>query len=74
MSHPAGSVDAGFPSLRRGRIGTLGFIGPPKRNAVNLATRLAPIELLDASTGETVQLASLWEKTPAVLIFLRHFG
>ena len=38
-----------------------------------LARNLAGIEL-QASTGETVRLGSLWERRPIVLVFIRHFG
>ena len=39
----------------------------------SFAERLASIILPDAAGGE-VQLGSLWEKNPAVLVFLRHYG
>jgi len=40
---------------------------------VTLAARLAPIELPDVD-GRTVRLGSLWERGPAALVFLRHYG
>jgi hypothetical protein len=41
---------------------------------LKIATRLAPIELLETASDKRVRLGSLWEGRPAVLIFLRHFG
>jgi hypothetical protein len=38
-----------------------------------VAARLAPIVLPDAD-GQRVRLGSLWADTPAVLVFLRHYG
>lgn len=35
--------------------------------------KLAGIELRDCD-GEIVRLGSLWEKKPAILVFIRHFG
>jgi hypothetical protein len=29
---------------------------------------------LPATGGDPVRLGSLWERTPAVVVFLRHFG
>jgi hypothetical protein len=37
------------------------------------AGRLADIRLPDAD-GPEVRLGSLWGETPAVLVFLRHYG
>jgi hypothetical protein len=37
------------------------------------ATKLAPLELADWS-GQPVRLGTLWERRPAVLVFIRHFG
>ncbi|HTS75966.1 MAG TPA: hypothetical protein VMG40_07175 [Bryobacteraceae bacterium] len=39
----------------------------------SLAGSLAPIELPDAD-GRPVRLGSLWERQPAVVVFLRHYG
>ncbi|HPG28062.1 MAG TPA: hypothetical protein PLW10_20680 [Myxococcota bacterium] len=41
---------------------------------MRLATRLAPIELEDAESGERVRLGTLFSRRPTVLVFLRHFG
>lgn len=38
-----------------------------------LAARLADVTLPDAD-GSGVRLGSLWERGPAVLVFLRHYG
>ena len=38
-----------------------------------LAERLAPITLPDAD-GTQVQLGKLWTSSPAVVVFLRHYG
>ena len=38
-----------------------------------LSEALAPVELPDAG-GEKIRLGSLWERQPAVLVFLRHYG
>lgn len=38
-----------------------------------LAELLAPIVLPDAD-GQLVRLGSLWERQPAVIVFLRHYG
>jgi hypothetical protein len=38
-----------------------------------LAESLAPIVLPDAS-GQEIRLGSLWERQPAVVVFLRHYG
>ena len=35
--------------------------------------RLSELELVDCD-GKAVRLGSLWEKKPAVLVFIRHFG
>jgi len=37
------------------------------------ADSLAPIVLPDAD-GREIRLGSLWEKQPAVVVFLRHYG
>jgi hypothetical protein len=37
------------------------------------SSKLAPITLPDADS-HPVRLGSLWEKTPAVIVFLRHWG
>lgn len=39
----------------------------------SLSARLAPIVLPDAD-GREVRLGSLWEASPAVVVFLRHYG
>lgn len=41
---------------------------------MRIATRLAPIELPEITSGREVRLGELWRDRPAVLIFLRHFG
>lgn len=38
-----------------------------------LTLRLAPIRLPDPD-GREVALGALWQHTPAVLVFLRHYG
>jgi hypothetical protein len=38
-----------------------------------LSEALGGIVLPDAD-GNEVRLGSLWEKTPAVVVFLRHYG
>jgi len=38
-----------------------------------LSESLANVVLPDAD-GRTVCLGSLWEKRPAVIVFLRHYG
>jgi hypothetical protein len=38
-----------------------------------LSEALAPIILTDAD-GQPLRLGSLWERQPAVLVFLRHYG
>ena len=38
-----------------------------------LSEALAPIALPDVD-GREVRLGSLWERQPAVLVFLRHYG
>jgi hypothetical protein len=38
-----------------------------------LAATLARIVLPDAG-GREIRLGSLWERGPAVLVFLRHYG
>ena len=39
----------------------------------SFAETLAPIVLPDAD-GNQVRLGSLWESTPAAVVFLRHYG
>jgi hypothetical protein len=39
----------------------------------SLSSKLAGLTLPDAD-GRTVRLGSLWSDTPAVVIFLRHYG
>lgn len=39
----------------------------------SLSESLSQIILPDAD-GRPVRLGSLWENTPAVLVFLRHYG
>lgn len=41
--------------------------------ADSLSQSLAPITLPDAE-GFEVRLGSLWEKQPAAIVFLRHYG
>jgi hypothetical protein len=41
--------------------------------ASTLSARLADIVLPDAN-GVEVRLGSLWSATPAVVVFLRHYG
>lgn len=41
---------------------------------MRLATRLSQIELHEINAGKPVELGTLWQDQPAVLIFLRHFG
>ncbi|HEY7392481.1 MAG TPA: hypothetical protein VH640_28430 [Bryobacteraceae bacterium] len=41
--------------------------------AATFSARLANIVLPDAGGGE-IRLGSLWEKSPAVVVFLRHYG
>jgi hypothetical protein len=44
-----------------------------KPSAPARADELSDVVLQD-SAGEDVRLGSLWEKRPAVLVFLRHYG
>lgn len=39
----------------------------------SFAESLAQIELPDAE-GRAVRLGALWERQPAVIVFLRHYG
>jgi hypothetical protein len=39
----------------------------------SLSARLAGIVLPDTD-GREIRLGSLWETSPAVLVFLRHYG
>ena len=41
--------------------------------ASTLSAGLAPIVLPDAD-GSEIRLGSLWERQPAVVVFLRHYG
>ena len=41
--------------------------------ASTLSGALADIYLPDID-GREIRLGSLWEKTPAVVVFLRHYG
>lgn len=41
--------------------------------AASLSESLSPIVLPDAD-GTEVRLGSLWERGPAVIVFLRHYG
>ncbi len=41
--------------------------------AESLSSRLAKI-VLPESTGGEVRLGSLWERNPAVVVYLRHYG
>jgi len=38
-----------------------------------ISSRLANVVLPEAAGGE-VRLGSLWEQSPAVIVFLRHYG
>ncbi|HUS20076.1 MAG TPA: hypothetical protein VMZ25_10540 [Terriglobales bacterium] len=40
---------------------------------MSLAATLAPITLPDVD-GNSIQLGTLWEANPAVVVFLRHWG
>ena len=39
----------------------------------SISSKLANLVLPEASGGE-IRLGSLWEGTPAALVFLRHYG
>jgi len=39
----------------------------------SISARLANIVLLEAA-GTEIRLGSLWERHPAVVVFLRHYG
>jgi hypothetical protein len=41
--------------------------------AESISAKLANIVLPEAA-GEEVRLGSLWERSPAVIVFLRHYG
>jgi hypothetical protein len=41
--------------------------------SVRVSTRLSGIELSDWQ-GEPVELGSLWQEKPIILVFIRHFG
>ena len=41
--------------------------------ADTISAKLASIVLAEAG-GAEVRLGSLWEKNPAVIVFLRHYG
>lgn len=41
---------------------------------MRLSTRLGRFELHEINAGKPVELGSLWQDKPTVLIFLRHFG
>ena len=43
------------------------------RVSKTLASRLAPLTVLDERGGATA-LGSIWEYRPAVVAFVRHFG
>lgn len=69
--------------MRWGGLG--GYTGPMTRSSTgqphlsssplskSLSRELAGIELPDAD-GVRVRLGSLWERQPAVVVFLRHYG
>jgi hypothetical protein len=40
---------------------------------MSLAATLADVVLPEIS-GDLVRLGTLWERTPAVVVFLRHYG
>ena len=44
-----------------------------RRMAGSVSARLANIVLPEAG-GREIRLGSLWERNPAVIIFLRHYG
>ena len=48
-------------------------IGYNRAMTETISARLANVVLPEAGGGE-VRLGSLWEKNPAVLVFLRHYG
>lgn len=41
---------------------------------MRLATRLSRTALYEINAGKPIELGTLWQDRPAVLIFLRHFG
>jgi hypothetical protein len=41
--------------------------------AQSISSRLSNVTLPEAA-GEEVRLGSLWERSPAVIVFLRHYG
>ena len=41
--------------------------------AETISGRIASVVLPEASGGE-IRLGALWEKSPAVVVFLRHYG
>jgi len=41
--------------------------------SMRVGTKLSQLELRDWA-GQPVRLGTLWEKQPAVLLFIRHFG
>ena len=55
------------------RTGPSRVIGYNHGMAETISARLANVVLLEAG-GSEVRLGSLWEKNPAVVVFLRHYG
>jgi hypothetical protein len=43
------------------------------QTAASFSAKLANIVLPEAGGGD-IRLGSLWEKNPAVVVFLRHYG
>ncbi len=41
---------------------------------MDIAARLGRLELANAITDEVEPLEALWHDSPAVVVFLRHFG
>jgi hypothetical protein len=39
----------------------------------SVSAKLADVVLPDAG-GDEIRLSSLWERNPAVVVFLRHYG
>jgi hypothetical protein len=60
---------------RAGAVEPLGYAGREMANptAAPVSLALAGLTLPEAG-GPPVRLGSLWERTPAVVVFLRHYG
>ena len=54
-------------------LDTAGSVGTMVRMGATLNSRLTMIELPD-SDSRAVRLGSLWLSSPAVIVFLRHYG